>query len=131
MKNLINILENNIDLHKKLRKANADDVIDKDLNRFMKDYKKFREVIKDVDKDKAFQRALDKIDEWITDLDRRGGLPYAYPRYEQFTWVMASFDDEANNDRGGLYDKEVIDKIIKYWKKATGYTIYDMYKDHR
>ena len=46
-------------------------------------------------------------------LDSDGGLPAAYARYEQFTWVMASFDNEANKGRGGRYDKDVIDKIIK------------------
>lgn len=127
MKNLIDIFEDKKDLVK----ADANDVIDKDLKRFMKDYKKFREVVENADKDKAFQRALNKIDEWVTDLNKRGGLPFSYARYEQFTWVMASFDNEANNGRGGLYDKSIIDKIIKCWKEATGYTIYDIYADRR
>ena len=126
MINLVDILET-----KELAKADKRDVVARDLPKFMKDYKKFKEAIGKEHVDNNLQRALNKIDGWVNELDRRGGLPVSYPRYEQFTWVMASFDDEANKGRGGLYDKDVIDAIIKYWKDATGYNIFDLYKDMR
>lgn len=126
MTNLVDMLE-----QKELVKADKRDVVAKDLSKFMKDYKKFKDAIDKEHVDDKLQRALNKIDDWVKELDRRGGLPVSYPRYEQFTWVMASFDDEANNGRGGLYDKDVTNAIIKYWKYATGYKIFDLYKNMR
>jgi hypothetical protein len=127
MRNIIDVFESEL----KLIRANKDDVRGGDLPKFMKDYKKFKELVDKEDVKGNLKRALDKIDVWVKKLDKLGGLPFAYSRYEQFTWVMASFDDEANKGRGGLYDKDVIDSIIKYWKDATGYEIHDIYKDLR
>lgn len=102
-----------------------------DYSRFMKDYKKFIKYIKGFKSDwtDSFNHAIDQIVEWIDSLE--GGLPVGYPRYEQFTWAIATYDPTLRNGLGGLYDKKVTNEIIKYWKTTTGYNIHDIYKDLR
>ena len=60
---------------KEIIKANKNDVIAKDLPRFMKDYKKFRKIVDEEGPDGGLKRTLNKIDSWVGELDRRGGLP--------------------------------------------------------
>lgn len=100
----------------------------KDYDKFMRDYKKFRDFIKDEKFNDKMQHAIDTIDEWIKSLNRYKGLPYSYARYEQFTYAIVTFDPTMRNGAGGLYDDSVTDKLIDLWKKSTGYKIENQYK---
>jgi hypothetical protein len=105
--------------------------ISDDYSRFMKDYKKFIKYIKGFKNDRSdsFKHAIDQIVEWVVSLEN--GLPVGYPRYEQFTWAIVTYDPTLRDGFGGLYDKKVTDEIIKHWEKVTDYKIHDIYKDLR
>ena len=105
------------------------DYISKDYNRFMKDYKKFLKYIEENEPDEQLEHAIEQIKLWVKDLGRYEGLPYSYPRYEQFTYALVTFDASEREGAGDLYDKKVTDKLIGLWEKATGEKIKNPY-DH-
>lgn len=102
-----------------------------DYSRFMTDYNEFIKYIKGFKTDwsDSFKHAIDQIIEWVDSL--KEGLPTGYPRYEQFTWAIATYDPTLRRGFGGLYNKQITDEIIKHWKKVTDYKIHDIYKDLR
>lgn len=129
MKNLYNtVLQSGMDLQYKSIVNEGLEYVDKDYNKFLRDYKKFVEYVKDQDQSDQIKHALEQIQKWIDDLRRFKGLPASYWRYEQFTYAIATFDSSAREGAGGLYDKKVTDKIIDWWEKATGYKIKNQYR---